>query len=391
MNQVKQLPKRKQPCLFLLFFILPLLMMTNALFAYSESARHENRALKVSSTSLQSFFVPLTQEMLLLTAAIYTFGGNTADSINYIELCNATDNSCSNCTAGFTSITTGTPISYLSSGTTYSIPASSLAAYLSSMGLADGSYNIGMYVRASGLNCTSAHCSANSDTNSHLLCMQALYSGGIVTSVSQTDNGIVQLNTKEITPTILANSSVTNTGTTGITGDVDVVSGTSVTGSPMINGTIHLGPGGAAAIALANAEAAYNAAVELTCPPANDLTGQDLGGLVLSPGVYCFSSSAQLTGTLTLAGTSTTSSYTFQIASTLITASNSSVVLTGGVTNDNIMWAVGSSATFGTNTAFAGIVNAVASISLNTDTLLRGRAWAQNGAVTLDNNSVNPD
>lgn len=192
--------------------------------------------------------------------------------------------------------------------------------------------------------------------------------------------------------TILGASTVTNAGLTVVNGDVDVSPGSAITGFPpgtVVNGSFHAGDATAAA-AHATAQTYYNNLVALPCPAANNLTGQDLGGKILAPGVYCFSSSAQLTGALTLSG-GPTSSYTFQIGSTLTTASNSSVVLSGGVTNNNVNWAIGSSATLGTNTAFQGIIDAVASITLTTGTSLIGRAWALNGAVTLDTNAVNPN
>ena len=84
-----------------------------------------------------------------------------------------------------------------------------------------------------------------------------------------------------------------------------------------------------------------------------DLTGQDLGGLTLVPGVYCFSTSAQLTGALTLnAGGDPNAVWVFQIGSTLTTASNSSVLLTNEGQQCNVFWQVGSSATLGTTTSF---------------------------------------
>jgi hypothetical protein len=62
----------------------------------------------------------------------------------------------------------------------------------------------------------------------------------------------------------------------------------------------------------------------------------------------------------------------------------------GNVKSDNVIWAVGSSATLGTNTAFAGIIDALISITINNGATLQGRAWALNGAVTLDSNTINP-
>jgi hypothetical protein len=119
------------------------------------------------------------------------------------------------------------------------------------------------------------------------------------------------------------------------------------------------------------------------------LTGQDLGGMTLTPGVYCFASSAQLTGTLTLdAQGDPNAVFIFQTGSTLTTASGSSVLLINNASSCGVFWQVGSSATLGTGTSLAGSIVALTSITLNTGASVAGRALARNGAVTLDNNQV---
>jgi hypothetical protein len=55
-----------------------------------------------------------------------------------------------------------------------------------------------------------------------------------------------------------------------------------------------------------------------------------------------------------------------------------------------VRWGVGSSATLGTNSALVGDILAAASITLNTGAAAEGRAFALNGAVTLDTNAVSP-
>ena len=137
----------------------------------------------------------------------------------------------------------------------------------------------------------------------------------------------------------------------------------------------------------ADTTTAYNDLAGQTCT--SDLTGQDLGGLTLVPGVYCFSSSAQLTGALTLdAEGDPNAVWVFQIGSTLTTASNSSVLLINGGQACNVFWQVGSSATLGTTTSFVGNILALTSITLNTGANVSGRALARNGAVTLDTNTI---
>jgi type VI secretion system secreted protein VgrG len=129
-------------------------------------------------------------------------------------------------------------------------------------------------------------------------------------------------------------------------------------------------------------------------PYISNLSGQDLGGLTLTSGVYSYSSSAQLTGTIYLDAQGTNNAYwVFQIGSALTTASGSAVqVINLGTNNGSdigLFWQVGSSATLGTSTAFEGNILALASITLNTSaSILNGRALAQTGAVTMDGNTI---
>jgi hypothetical protein len=189
---------------------------------------------------------------------------------------------------------------------------------------------------------------------------------------------------------VLGGSTVTNTNTpTVVTGNLGVSPGSSVTGFPpgmVTAGTIHAADA-TAAQAQSDVTTAYNAITGTACN--TDLTGQDLGGLTLVPGVYCFSSSAQLTGTLTLNALGNPNAlFIFKIGSTLTTASGSSVVVVNPGTDCNVFWQVGSSATLGTATTFVGNILALTSITLNTAVNVSGRVLARNGAVTLDDNHV---
>jgi len=192
---------------------------------------------------------------------------------------------------------------------------------------------------------------------------------------------------------VLGGSTVTNTGPTMLTGDLGVWPGTAITGFPpgIVTGTIH-DSDAAAMQAELDTTTAYNVLAGLASNV--NLSGQDLGGLTLTPGVYTFNSSAQLTGQLTLNGLGNPNAlFVFQIGSTLTTASASSILLINKADGCNVFWQVGSSATLGTTTAFTGSILAEASITLNTGaTILDGSALAQNGAVTLDDNIItSPD
>lgn len=187
---------------------------------------------------------------------------------------------------------------------------------------------------------------------------------------------------------VLGGSTVTNTGPSVIMQSLGVSTGSSATGfSPgIVNGTIFTSDAVAAQAQLDNASA-YNYLAKLS--PTKELTGVDLGGLTLTPGVYSFSSSAQLTGKLTLDNLGDPNAlFVFQIASTLTTASYSSVVTTNGEAA-NVFFQIGSSATLGTYTQFMGNILALTSITLTTGVNIEcGRALAQNGAVTMDTNKV---
>jgi Ice-binding-like len=188
---------------------------------------------------------------------------------------------------------------------------------------------------------------------------------------------------------VLAGTTVTNTGPGVITGNLGVSPGTAVTGFPpglVVGGAIHAGDAVAAA-AQASLTTAYNNAAGRA--PDQNLTGQDLGGQTLTAGVYKFDSSAGLTGTLTLNGQGNPDAvFIFQIGSTLTTASASNVVFTNGARACNAFWQVGSSATLGTATTFAGNILALTSITATTGVNVDGRLLARNGAVTLDTNAV---
>jgi hypothetical protein len=195
---------------------------------------------------------------------------------------------------------------------------------------------------------------------------------------------------------VLAGASITSTGSTVITGELGVSPGTSVTGfyppGVVIGGTVHLNDGlaiGAAADFLSAYTTLGGSAVT------QNLTGGDLGvGILgsLTPGVYKFDTTAQLTGALTLdGGNDPYAQFIFLIGSALTTSSASSVLLTNGAFFDNVYWLTGTAATLGAGTAFSGSILAGSSITFDAGaSIVCGRALAQ-ASVTMINNQISTD
>ncbi|MGB6678982.1 MAG: ice-binding family protein [Terriglobales bacterium] len=213
---------------------------------------------------------------------------------------------------------------------------------------------------------------------------------------AQTDAAAVKINLGTADKfALLGASGITNVSAqTYIIGDVGSSPTPTITGltQAQVKGRLFLKSSPVTAMAQKDLTVAYGEAAGAQC--GTDLTGKDLGGMKLGPGIYCFSSSAGLTGTLTLdAHGNPDSQWVFQIGSTLTTATNSKVVMVlghnqpqplwrKGLRGCNVYWQVGSSATIGTGSVFVGKILALTSITLDGGTL-RGKGLASNGAITM--------
>ncbi len=192
---------------------------------------------------------------------------------------------------------------------------------------------------------------------------------------------------------IVANTTITNTGLSDIKGNLALV-GPAPTGmAGVVTGRMDIA-NAAAAKAEADVLSAHGDATG--AGPVTEMSGVDLGGKTLTPGIYHFGSSAALHGILTLDGQGLKNpTFIFQIGSTLTTGTGAAVVLINGAAGCGVFWAVGSSATIGTATSLQGNLMALVSITMNTGAMIGvgggrngGRAFAQNGAITLDTNKI---
>ncbi len=189
---------------------------------------------------------------------------------------------------------------------------------------------------------------------------------------------------------ILAGSSISNTGSTNVTGDMGLSPGTSVGGFPpgILVGTLHINDA-IANQAKSDLTAAYNDAAGRTATDIVTLSG-NIGGLTLTPGLYKSTSTLSISsGDVTFdAKGNANAVFIIQIASAFTTTSGRKVFLSGGAQASNIFWQIGSSATFGTTSSLKGTFMAMQSITFNTGATLNGRALARTGAVVMAGNTI---
>lgn len=186
---------------------------------------------------------------------------------------------------------------------------------------------------------------------------------------------------------VLAGSTITNTGSTTITGNLGLTPGSSVTGAPTVTGATNI-DNAAAIQAQADLTAAY---LDAQGRAGGTIVSGDIGGQTLAPGVYkSLSSLAVTTADLTLdAQGDPTAVWIFQIASTFLLSASKQILLTNGAQAKNVIFAVGTSATLLASSHMRGSVLALTSITETTGGIVDGRMLAQNGAVTLDTNTIN--
>lgn len=195
---------------------------------------------------------------------------------------------------------------------------------------------------------------------------------------------------------ILGATTVTATSVDTVFGNVGVSPGTAITGFPpavIENGTQYSGAGSLAGPAQADAQTAYNNLAGQSSPAANNLSGKILGvspgAISLAPGVYHFNAAAQVTDTLFLAdGGNANAVYIFQISTALVTSPASVIIMTSGGVGKNVFWQIGSSATLGDGSTFAGNIIAFTSVTMDPGAFSSGRVFALGGASTVNGSKI---
>nr|AIC65771.1 ice-binding protein 11 [Chloromonas brevispina] len=189
---------------------------------------------------------------------------------------------------------------------------------------------------------------------------------------------------------VLGSTTVTNTGPTFVYGSLGVAPGANFTGMNDVTYEGNLNSNDSVSTkAQSDAHIGY-AQLQAMTPTAN-LTGSDLGGLILGPGVYHFKVAAPLNGNLTLDAYHDSSAiFVIQTGTTLVTNANAVVTLVNGAQPCNVYFAIGSSATFGANSLIMGSVVAYTAITVGHGTSVNGSLIALGAAVTMDTNILTP-
>jgi hypothetical protein len=189
---------------------------------------------------------------------------------------------------------------------------------------------------------------------------------------------------------VLAGSTITNTGTSTLCGNLGLSPGSSVTGAPVMAclGVSDIDDP-AVVIAKTDLSTAYTQASNLTST--NTITaGSDIGGQTLFPGVYADSGVLNIGSNVTLdAEGNPCAIFVFQVAGGL-TASTAGVqvILTGGAQASNVYWQVAGVSALGASVSFAGNILDATSISMGSNAELTGRALAETGQVALSSNTI---
>ncbi|MDX5443797.1 MAG: ice-binding family protein, partial [Hymenobacteraceae bacterium] len=188
--------------------------------------------------------------------------------------------------------------------------------------------------------------------------------------------------------TVLAGTEIRNADTTVIYGNIGVWPGNTIIGFPpgVVNGSQHAGNTTAQLTQLDLAVAYTQVAVQV---PTANLSGQNLGGRTVLPGVYRYDANADQTGTLTFDANGDPSAvFIIQVLGNLTASPGAAMNLRGGARPSNIFWQVGNSMTIGAGSNLVGSFLVNQSATLGASVSLQGRILAQHGHVHLLKNML---
>ncbi len=129
-------------------------------------------------------------------------------------------------------------------------------------------------------------------------------------------------------------------------------------------------------VAVSNLEGAYVDAASRPLPDFTELHGGAIGGQVLVPGLYKWTSALSIATDLTIAG-GANDVWIFQTSGDLSSAAATRITLSGGAQARNVFWQVAGKVTLGATSHFEGIVLCKTEVTLQTGASINGRVLAQ--------------
>lgn len=142
--------------------------------------------------------------------------------------------------------------------------------------------------------------------------------------------------------------------------------------------------------AMRDMQSAYTVASRREMPHTQNLGNASIDKMTLTPGLYRWSSDLAIENSVTLEGDAN-DVWVFQVEGDLNVSNGAIVTLIGGAHCDNIIWQVGGDTTLGSDSEFTGLLLGRQTITLNSGSVLTGRAFSQE-SVSLKGTTVNcPD
>ncbi|KAJ7061467.1 ice-binding protein [Mycena amicta] len=207
---------------------------------------------------------------------------------------------------------------------------------------------------------------------------------------------------------ILAESGVSTVPNSAVHGDVGVspITETALTGfslvqdvskqfwtSTQVSGrlmgaTDALPTPGLLTVAVADMQTAFTDAMNRPMPDFVELKAGLIGGSVLVPGLYKWTTGVSISTGITISG-GPADTWIFQISGTLAQAANVQITLIGGAVSKNIIWVVAGTVAVGAGATFQGNILAQTNVAIETNAIDTGCIYAQT-AVALQMATVRP-
>ncbi|KAJ7618094.1 ice-binding protein [Mycena rosella] len=131
-------------------------------------------------------------------------------------------------------------------------------------------------------------------------------------------------------------------------------------------------------VAIGDLGTAFTDATGRVNPNFSNLASGAIGGLILAPGLYKWTTGVSIGSDVTIAGGATdTWIWIFQVSGTLTIAAAKKMVLTGGALASNIVWVVTGAVTAGAGSHLEGVILGKTSITLQTGTTANSRLLSQ--------------